>query len=357
MFTLCCLANRFSLPRTTLQPEVSSQAADASEEEAGGSSSGEEDAGESYQALRSLFGSVAAASEADIESDPEETSEEAAELAEGEGEGEEESEEESEEEGEGEGGEGEHDGVGAVNDELGTRAETKNGFAGHATIDSEEAAESLSESEEGEQGASAEEGEGSATAEEDEEGRSAGTAMGNASSCSGVFRQIFQPDLRQPVQAARLEESIARWTPAARSQADSRPHLTTTFGTAAVTEGPRSKSAGPILWDSWDPAAALKQRILWQQQGDAETEQGVASLPLLQRQLLGLLDGYRDVLYEGRRLADGESYREAAALHALNHVLKAQDVEKANGARVKVATERGEEVELRDQGFTQAKVR
>ena len=64
---------------------------------------------------------------------------------------------------------------------------------------------------------------------------------------------------------------------------------------------------------------------------------------------------YRDILFPHRTLENCETLRKLTSLHALNHIFKTRDrVIKDNARLTKEAT--GEDLELRDQGFTRPKV-
>ncbi|CAN8106261.1 unnamed protein product [Discula destructiva] len=64
--------------------------------------------------------------------------------------------------------------------------------------------------------------------------------------------------------------------------------------------------------------------------------------------------GYNDLFYCNRTVANGESLRRLACLHALNHVFKTRDRVIKNNA--KLVHHKDEDLELRDQGFTRPKV-
>lgn len=75
----------------------------------------------------------------------------------------------------------------------------------------------------------------------------------------------------------------------------------------------------------------------------------------LEQSLAPHVFGYRDLLFCQRSLNNGKSMRRLACLHALNHVFKTRDRVIKNNAKLAHQKD-GEELELRDQGFTRPKV-
>lgn len=65
--------------------------------------------------------------------------------------------------------------------------------------------------------------------------------------------------------------------------------------------------------------------------------------------------GYRDVLFSSRRPGNAEDLRRLACLHSLNHVFKTRDKIIKNNTRF-AGEIVGEDIDLRDQGFTRPKV-
>ncbi|KAJ2448993.1 rRNA-binding ribosome biosynthesis protein utp25 [Coemansia sp. RSA 2336] len=76
-----------------------------------------------------------------------------------------------------------------------------------------------------------------------------------------------------------------------------------------------------------------------------------------QHRLFSWLDQYRDVVYAGRSHANEDELTTAYAIHAMNHVMKAKDLERKNNTRLAKAHASGTDVgELRDRGFTRPRV-
>lgn len=87
----------------------------------------------------------------------------------------------------------------------------------------------------------------------------------------------------------------------------------------------------------------------------ADTMKEKRKLDGLEQSLAPHVFGYRDLLFCQRSLSNGKSIRRLACLHALNHVFKTRDRVIKNNAKVAHQKD-GEELELRDQGFTRPKV-
>ncbi|KAL1874893.1 rRNA-binding ribosome biosynthesis protein utp25 [Diaporthe australafricana] len=92
----------------------------------------------------------------------------------------------------------------------------------------------------------------------------------------------------------------------------------------------------------------LKQKL-------AESMKEKRKLDGLEQSLAPHVFGYRDLLFCQRSLNNGKSLRRLACLHALNHVFKTRDRVIKNNAKLAHQKD-GEELELRDQGFTRPKV-
>lgn len=76
-----------------------------------------------------------------------------------------------------------------------------------------------------------------------------------------------------------------------------------------------------------------------------------------QQNLLNLFDQYRDVAYAGRIFAKEDEITTVYALHAMNHIFKAKDLERTNREKLKQAHADGTNIgDLRDQGFTRPRV-
>ncbi|KAL8751952.1 MAG: hypothetical protein Q9199_006081 [Rusavskia elegans] len=75
----------------------------------------------------------------------------------------------------------------------------------------------------------------------------------------------------------------------------------------------------------------------------------------LTKQLAASMFSYRDVLYSARTLDDADTLRTLTSLHILNHVSRTRDRVLRNNAKLSKSSD-GEDLELRDQGFTRPKV-
>lgn len=78
----------------------------------------------------------------------------------------------------------------------------------------------------------------------------------------------------------------------------------------------------------------------------------------LQRELLSIMNAYKDLFYPERNaLTNGEEIRHAYCLHALNHVLKANAQVLSNNAKKRDQKPGTDSDDYRDQGLTRPKVR
>lgn len=68
------------------------------------------------------------------------------------------------------------------------------------------------------------------------------------------------------------------------------------------------------------------------------------------------LASYRDLLYCGRNVGNAEGLRMIVCLHMLNHIIKTRDCILKDTARIARSSDIGENMQLRDQGFTRPKV-
>lgn len=93
----------------------------------------------------------------------------------------------------------------------------------------------------------------------------------------------------------------------------------------------------------------LKQRL------QVSAEKVIPALDKLTGNVASALFNYRDVLYPQRTLQNSETLRKLTCLHALNHVFKTRDKVIKNNARLS-REDAGEDIELRDQGFTRPKI-
>ncbi len=80
----------------------------------------------------------------------------------------------------------------------------------------------------------------------------------------------------------------------------------------------------------------------------------------MEAQVAGAIFGYKDLLFCERTHENGEKFRRLACLHAVNHVFKTRDRVIKNNAKLAKeeanGTGGGEELDLRDQGFTRPKI-
>ncbi|KAJ3037674.1 rRNA-binding ribosome biosynthesis protein utp25 [Rhizophlyctis rosea] len=77
----------------------------------------------------------------------------------------------------------------------------------------------------------------------------------------------------------------------------------------------------------------------------------------LQSHLLPYMTAYKDVLFTHQTHANSRELRHTYCLHAVNHVFKTRDRVLKNTAKIKAVGEEGKDgLEIRDQGFTRAKV-
>ncbi|KAL9001110.1 MAG: hypothetical protein Q9169_000293 [Polycauliona sp. 2 TL-2023] len=72
-------------------------------------------------------------------------------------------------------------------------------------------------------------------------------------------------------------------------------------------------------------------------------------------QLTASIFSYRDVLYSARTLDNADTLRTLTSLHILNHITRTRDTVLKNNTRLSKSSD-GEDLELRDQGFTRPKV-
>lgn len=123
------------------------------------------------------------------------------------------------------------------------------------------------------------------------------------------------------------------------------------LGTCVLSR-PRS-DANPVeadrKWISPNDIPRLKQRLVAQSKGL------MSQLSPLQQALGTSIFGYRDILFGSRKAANGESLRNLACLHALNHVMKTRDRVLKNNVRLSKDQEDAD-MDIRDQGFTRPKV-
>ncbi|KAK2615116.1 hypothetical protein N8I77_001892 [Diaporthe amygdali] len=124
-------------------------------------------------------------------------------------------------------------------------------------------------------------------------------------------------------------------------------------------KGLRTVLSAPDTGDKNDelsaPARILSASDLNLKQKLAESMKEKRKFDGLEQSLAPHVFGYRDLLFCQRSLNNGKSLRRLACLHALNHVFKTRDRVIKNNAKLAHQKD-GEELELRDQGFTRPKV-
>ncbi|KAF2231243.1 nucleolus protein required for cell viability [Viridothelium virens] len=93
----------------------------------------------------------------------------------------------------------------------------------------------------------------------------------------------------------------------------------------------------------------LKKRLA------AAAQSIIPSFDELQRELVPYVFNYSDLLFTSRTAQNAASLRYITCLHVLNHVFKTRDRVLKNNAKLANASD-GDELELRDQGFTRPRV-
>lgn len=126
-----------------------------------------------------------------------------------------------------------------------------------------------------------------------------------------------------------------------------------------AVKGTRTVLSAPDTGDKNDelsvPAPISNASDIHLKQKLADTMKEKRKLDGLEQSLAPHVFGYQDLLFCQRSLSNGKSVRRLACLHALNHVFKTRDRVIKNNAKVAHQKD-GEELELRDQGFTRPKV-
>lgn len=147
------------------------------------------------------------------------------------------------------------------------------------------------------------------------------------------------------------EETVAR-----RLQAIEESKWTTK---KVAAKGTRTVLSTPDTGDKKDevsaPAPISNASELHLKHKLADSMKEKRRLDGLEQSLAPHVFGYRDLLFCQRSLNNGKSVRRLACLHALNHVFKTRDRVVKNNAKLAHQKD-GEELELRDQGFTRPKV-
>ncbi|KAL8871918.1 MAG: hypothetical protein Q9174_002352 [Haloplaca sp. 1 TL-2023] len=112
-------------------------------------------------------------------------------------------------------------------------------------------------------------------------------------------------------------------------------------------------SDGVYSNDNYHDSATQKPRLKPKIEAAAETL--VSSTDGLLNQLANSIFSYQDVLFCARSLNNAQAIRQLMSLHVLNHVFRTRDKVLKNSTRLS-KTDNGEDLEVRDQGFTRPKV-
>ncbi|EFW23308.1 rRNA-binding ribosome biosynthesis protein utp25 [Coccidioides posadasii str. Silveira] len=153
----------------------------------------------------------------------------------------------------------------------------------------------------------------------------------------------FEAHFSQPDEARlskRIEASTKTWQ-TSKHQLSSGMRITATYPYA----GNEQSLALP-------PLHSLKDLPLKRKLSETASEH-MSQINAQNSSIAPYIFGYYDMLYGARTTENAASLRDMYCLHALNHIIKTRDRVVKNNSRV---PKEGEDVEMRDQGFTRPKV-
>lgn len=153
-----------------------------------------------------------------------------------------------------------------------------------------------------------------------------------------AYRSHFDPTTDEELAARITAAAAGAW----KTESSTKDAMTTTLSHTSEADSASNVYAGPTT--NWSHLG-VKTRL----------RNGLQSkLNATERQIAPSLFGYKDVLYAARTLDNADNLRRLVCLHALNHVYKGRDRVLKNNERL--AKSEGQDLELRDQGFTRPKV-
>ncbi|KMU73450.1 digestive-organ expansion factor [Coccidioides immitis RMSCC 3703] len=153
----------------------------------------------------------------------------------------------------------------------------------------------------------------------------------------------FEAHFSQPDEARlskRIEASTKTWQ-TSKHQLSSGMRITATYPDV----GNEQSLALP-------PLHSLKDLPLKRKLSESASEH-MSQINAQNSSIAPYIFGYYDMLYGARTTENAASLRDMYCLHALNHIIKTRDRVVKNNSRV---PKEGEDVEMRDQGFTRPKV-